>query len=192
VLGEGKTQEQILLGVDPSQIIPQQKVSRVFNLLFDFLKGQLLQEIKSDADKLLKIQENKQVVDAVWVKSLTMDRSRIQGHIIDSNPFSATFRIYAKTKFHELKKAACDFWGFKDQAYSLTDEYFNNLSTFQEPILEFYRNQYTPFNPEKHAIVYLFEADSQQTHLNEHQENSITIKVQKNREEAHIMSSSKS
>lgn len=65
-----------------------------------------------------------------------------------------TFRIYPKTLFQEVKLAACEFWKKLEQKYILTDEYFNNLSSFDESIMNFFKS-YTPLNPQNEAIVYL-------------------------------------
>jgi hypothetical protein len=53
-------------------------------------------------------------VDAVCVKKLTLDRSKQSAAISEMYQFSNTFRIYGKTKFTDLKKAACDYWNFKE------------------------------------------------------------------------------
>jgi hypothetical protein len=75
------------------------------------------------------------------------------------NTFYNTFRVYDRTKFSELKKAACAFWDVNDQAYVLTDEYFNNLSTVHDSVLEFFRYSHEPANADRLAIVYLVETD---------------------------------
>lgn len=41
--------------------------------------------------------------------------------------------------FDDIKKAACHFWELNQKdKYVLTDEYFNNLSTYKDPIQTFY------------------------------------------------------
>ncbi len=54
------------------------------------------------------------MVDAVCVKKLTLDNSKKAAEIPELTQFSNTFRIYGKTKFTDLKKAACDYWNFKE------------------------------------------------------------------------------
>lgn len=90
---------------------PYQKVenSRLFNNLSQYLSGQILDDVNSNAELLLQIQETKQVVESVLVKHLNFDPS----HITDFSEipaFTQTFRIYRTTKFVDLKQAACKFW----------------------------------------------------------------------------------
>ena len=67
------------------------------------------------------------------------------GSILPENPFLCTFRIYPTTRFVEIKKAACDFWSRNEQKLILTDEYYNNLSSYTEPVTSFFK-AYTPIN----------------------------------------------
>jgi hypothetical protein len=76
----------------------------------------------------------------------------------ESNCFVCTFRIYPKTQFSDIQKAACEFWHQIDQQYILTDEYFNNLVAFNDTIMNFYKT-YTPINPNNEAILYLVKAN---------------------------------
>ena len=56
--------------------------------------------------------------------------------------------------FSEIKKAACEYWDKIEQKYVLTDEFYNNLSSYNESIMNFFKN-YSPLNPQNEAIVYL-------------------------------------
>lgn len=101
------------------------------------------------------------MVESVLVKYLNFDPS----HITDFTnipAFTQTFRIYRNTKFSELKTAACRFWGRLEQQYELTDEYFNNLDTFQGTVSDFYAGSYSPLNQENLAIVYLYKSNLHQ------------------------------
>ena len=77
------------------------------------MSGESLKVIKQNPDYLLKIQETKQIIDAVCVKKLSGDAS-LSVEASRLNTFFNTFRVYDRTKFSELKKAACSFWGLKD------------------------------------------------------------------------------
>ena len=56
--------------------------------------------------------------------------------LIDQSCFIQTFKIYSNTHFDDIKRAACKFWELKEKVddYVLTDEYFNNLSTYKDTI----------------------------------------------------------
>ena len=56
--------------------------------------------------------------------------------LIDNCSYMQTFKIYQSTTFEEIKIAACEFWGFQDfsEMWILTDEYFNNLSTYKDTV----------------------------------------------------------
>jgi hypothetical protein len=60
--------------------------------------------------------------------------------------------------FSEIKKAACEFWTKIDQKYILTDEYFNNMSSHNDTVMNFFKT-YTPLNPLQEAVVYLVIAN---------------------------------
>ncbi len=128
------------------------------------MSGESLKVIKQNPDYLLKIQETKQIIDAVCVKKLSGDAS-LSVEATRLNTFFNTFRVYDRTKFSELKKAACSFWGLKDQAYILTDEYFNNLAPVHDTVVDFFKFSCLPFNQENLAIVYLIEANHHQQEL---------------------------
>ena len=83
--------------------------SQLFNNLAQYLSGQILDDVNSDAQLLLEIQETKQVVESVLVKHLNFDPSHITD-FSDIPAYTATFRIYRNTKFADLKQAACRFW----------------------------------------------------------------------------------
>lgn len=63
---------------------------------------------------------------------------------IDKSCYVATFKVYQNTTFDDILKAACQFWfgkytkegiivpEFLNEKYVLTDEYFNNLSTYKD------------------------------------------------------------
>ena len=59
---------------------------------------------------------------------------------IDSYCYIATFKIYSDTNFDALKVAACKYWRIDRNVehFILTDEYFNNLSTFKDSIMHFF------------------------------------------------------
>ena len=113
-------------------------VKKDFETIVELVSGESLKVIKQDPDHLLQIQETRQIIDAVCVKKLSSDTS-LSVEASRLNTFFNTFRVYNRTKFSELKKAACLFWGLKDQAYILTDEYFNNLSPIHDTILDFFK-----------------------------------------------------
>lgn len=129
-------------GADPFQKIENQQL---FNNLAQYLSGQILDDVTSDSHLLLEIQETKQVVESVLVKHLNFDPSHITD-FSDIPAFTQTFRVYRNTKFADLKQAACKFWEKLEQSYELTDEYFNNLDTFQGTICDFYAGSYAPLN----------------------------------------------
>ena len=159
-------------GADPFQKIEN---SQLFNNLAQYLSGQILDDVNNDAELLLAIQETKQVVESVQVKLLNFDPSH-QTDFADMQAFTATFRIYKNTKFADLKQAACRFWKKLDQSFELTDEYYNNLDTFQGTICDFYGGSYSPLNEENLAIVYLYESNQHQQEINSLQIQSIFIK----------------
>ena len=174
--GNGKTNNNTKQnekeGVDPFQKIEN---SQLFNNLAKYLSGQILDDVNSDAELLLAIQETKQVVDSVQVKHLNFDPSH-QSDFSEMQAFTATFRIYRNTKFADLKQAACRFWGKLEQSFELTDEYYNNLDTFQGTICHFYEGSYSPLNTENLAIVYLYKSNLHQQEINQLQIQSIIIK----------------
>ena len=92
------------------------------------------------------------------VKHLNFDPSHTQ-ELTDMPAFASTFRIYRNTKFADLKSAACKFWDKLEQEFELTDEYFNNLDTFQGTICDFYAGSYSPLNTEGLAVVYLYKSN---------------------------------
>ena len=75
-----------------------------------------------------------------------------------------------------MKQAVCRFWGKLEQSYELTDEYYNNLDTFQGTICQFYEGSYSPLNSENLAIVYLYKSNLHQQEINQLQIQSIIIK----------------
>ena len=82
-------------------------------------------------------------------------------HEIDKTSYVQTFKIYKDTKFDNLKRAACAFWGVEDflDSYMLTDEYFNNLSTFTETVQSFFseNGDYEVINRGKFACLFLLK-----------------------------------
>lgn len=42
--------------------------------------------------------------------------------------------------FAEIKKASCEFWNKIDQKYILTDEYYNNLSSYNDTVMNFFKS----------------------------------------------------
>ena len=116
------------------------------------------------------------------VKHLNFDPSHTQ-ELTDMPAFASTFRIYRNTKFADLKSAACKFWDKLEQEFELTDEYFNNLDTFQGTICDFYAGSYSPLNTEGLAVVYLYKSNLYQQQINQFQVQSIIIKSKGGAEE---------
>ena len=54
----------------------------------------------------------------------------------DKCSYMVTFKVYQRTNFDEIKLAACRFWGFESfsEQWTVTDEYFNNLSTYKDTV----------------------------------------------------------
>lgn len=82
--------------------------------------------------------------------------------------------------FFEIKKAACEFWGKIDQKYILTDEYFNNLASFNDNVMNFFKN-YVSYNSQNDAIVYLVQANQKLRDLHKLQAEGITLDDKKNK-----------
>ena len=82
--------------------------------------------------------------------------------------------------FSEIKKAACEFWTKIDQKYILTDEYFNNMSSHNDTVMNFFKT-YTPLNPLQEAVVYLVIANQKQRELTKLQADSIVMDDKKNK-----------
>ena len=82
----------------------------------------------------------------------------MQGGSSLDNCYVCTFRIYPSTQFSEIKKAACEFWGKIEQKYVLTDEYFNNLVSYNDSVMNFFKS-YSCLNPTQEAVVYLVKAN---------------------------------
>jgi len=99
-------------------------------------------------------------------------------HDHEQTTYVCTFRIYPNTYFSEVKKAACDFWGEIEQKMQLTDEYFNNLVTYEEPIMHFFRT-YTTVNQQCEAIVYLIPSSQRLRELHKLQAESIEMEDKK-------------
>jgi len=86
-----------------------------------------------------------------------------------------TFRIYPQTRFGEIKKAACEFWNNKiEQGYILTDEYFNNLSSYTDTVMAFFKT-YQPLNSQNDAVVYLISANRKVKDLHRLQYEGISL-----------------
>lgn len=120
-------------------------------------------------------------MESVLVKHLNFDPSHITD-FADMPAYTMTFRVYRATKFADLKQAACKFWNKLEQSYELTDEYFNNLDTFQGTICDFYAGSYSPLNERNLAIVYLYKSNLHQQQINFLQVQSIIIKSKGNQE----------
>ena len=175
--GDGQDQQADAANLegDPGDQAQEYDNMLLFDNLSQYLSGQILDDVKRDAQLLLEIQETKQVVESVLVKHLNFDPSHITD-FSDIPAFTQTFRIYRNTKFQELKNAACKFWDKLEQEFEMTDEYFNNLDTFQGTVCDFYAGSYTPLNQDNMAIVYLYKSNLQQTEINQLQYQSIIIK----------------
>ena len=89
---------------------------------------------------------------------------------IDKSSYVSTFKIYRDTTFDDIKKGACEFWqmGANQQDWVLTDEYYNNLSTFKDTVQNFYEESsgYQPLNPQTEACVYLIRLNNERQELN--------------------------
>ena len=74
------------------------------------------------------------------------------------NSEAQLFQIYTDTTFDDLLAAACYHWKFNKLCYELTDEYYNNLSAFNQPAIEFFDCRiYTPLNTKGIAEVFLIQ-----------------------------------
>lgn len=82
--------------------------------------------------------------------------------------------------FYEIKKAACEFWNKIEQKYILTDEYFNNLSSFNDTVMNFFKH-YQTYNSKNEAIVYLVGANQKLRDLHKLQMENITLDDKKNK-----------
>ena len=87
----------------------------------------MLDEIKANANLLVSIPEAKFYIETIQVKYIECDPDLIQD-LTNVEAKTATFRVYQDTKFEDIKKAACLYYKKIDQSFTLTDEYFNNLS----------------------------------------------------------------
>lgn len=75
--------------------------------------------------------------------------------------------------------AACKFWGLEEveNEFVLTDEYFNNLSAYRDPIQKFYSlsQGYRPLNSEAQAQVFLMRRVEDKTKLHPMQKLSVVV-----------------
>jgi hypothetical protein len=82
--------------------------------------------------------------------------------------------------FTEIKKAACEFWNKIDQKYILTDEFFNNLASYNDTVMSFFKS-YNPINQNNEAIVYLVSSNTKLKELHKLQMECITLDDKKNK-----------
>ena len=139
---------------DPSKRLEN---TEQFENLENYLTGEILSDVKNNSDLLLNNPETKQVVNSVLVRFMQGDPSiAAQRQSKELQAYCQTFRIYGNTKFSDLKKAACKYWGglILDQ-YELSDTKLNNLSTFQGTICDFYKSH--SMQIEDNAVVLLFK-----------------------------------
>ena len=73
------------------------------------MSGQLLDEIKANANLLVSIPEAKFFIETIQVKYVDCDPNLILD-LMNFEAKTATFRVYNDTKFEDLKKAACLFY----------------------------------------------------------------------------------
>lgn len=99
----------------------------------------------------------------------------------------ATFKVYQNTTFDEIKNAACEFWGFEkyQDLWILTDEYFNNLSTYKDTVQNFYSEAsgYQPLNSNVEAAVFLLRKNPTRTGLHFLQYESVELQDDNNKKE---------
>lgn len=124
---------------------------RSSKLIFDSIKG--------NAQILSGISQIKYIVQAICVKLVLSDPLvQSRANQINENSYVCTLRIYPSTMFSEIKKASCEFWNKIEQKYVLTDEFYNNLSSYNDTVMNFFKI-YSPLNPRSEAIVYLITAN---------------------------------
>eukprot|EP00347_Sterkiella_histriomuscorum_P017713 403348280 len=164
----------------------QAQVNSLFKEIIAIQTGQVLDDVKGNAQILSGISQIRYIVQAICVKLILTDPT-IQSHKKDSyniinteNCYVCTFRIYPSTMFNEIKKAACEFWNKIEQKYNLTDEYFNNLVSYNDTVMNFFKT-YNSLNPNVEAVVYLVKANQKARELNRLQYDSITLDEKKNK-----------
>lgn len=58
--------------------------------------------------------------------------------------YVCTFKVFPGTKFSELKRAACLFWGKLEEKYLLTDVCFHNLAAiYADTVTHFFKNAHS-------------------------------------------------
>lgn len=91
---------------------------------------------------------------------------------IDLYSYVATFKIYSDTTFEQLKAAACKFWLIEENSefFVLTDEYFNNLSTYKDTIQHFFSDceGYMPLDKDVFACCYLIRKNNKMVNSDLH------------------------
>ena len=107
--------------------------------------------------------------------------------LIDKCSYVATFKVYQNTTFDEIKNAACEFWGFEKRSdmWILTDEYFNNLSTYKDTVQNFYgeASGYQPLNENCEAAVFLLRKNPKRVGLHFLQYESVELQDDNNKKE---------
>ena len=94
---------------------------------------------------------------------------------ITQTSYLCTFRIYPTTIFSEIKRAACEFWSKIDQQFILTDKYYNNLSSYTDTVMNFFKASYMPINHNGDAIIYLVSANQKVRDLHKFQLEGIAL-----------------
>ncbi|CDW75034.1 UNKNOWN [Stylonychia lemnae] len=164
----------------------QSQVDNLFKEILQLQTGQILDDVRGNAQLLSGISQIRYIVQAICVKLILSDPNALiskngQGNLMNTdNCYVCTFRIYPSTMFSEIKKAACEFWNKIEQKYSLTDEYYNNLVTYNDSVMNFFKN-YNALNPSQDAVVYLVKANQKSRELNRLQMDCITLDDKKNK-----------
>lgn len=107
--------------------------------------------------------------------------------LADDCSYIVTFKVFQKTSFDEIKMAACKFWGFENfpEQWIVTDEYFNNLSTYKDTVQMFFtkQNGYQPLNPNLEASVFFLRKNTRREGLHPQQLESIEIQDENNKKD---------
>mmetsp|Transcript_4851 Transcript_4851/g.4604 ORF Transcript_4851/g.4604 Transcript_4851/m.4604 type:complete len:190 (-) Transcript_4851:1729-2298(-) len=140
------------------------------------VSGQRIDEVKSNYDLRAEMAKNRMlhlkaeyctIIDAVCVKLITQEVSfelywkyQNESSLVttDLKGCVVTYRVKRSTSFKDIYDAACSHWDLNKRKYLLTDEYFNDLSIYNESVSNFFRG-YQPMNSRNEAIVYIVEDD---------------------------------
>lgn len=117
--------------------------------------------VKGNPQVLSGISHIKYAIQAVCVKLVLGDPYQSKEPQIAA---LSTFRVYPGTKFSDIKKAACAFWGKLEQRFSITDESLNCLEAYQDTLLSFFELS-QPLNSHCEAVVYLVQTSPRLSEL---------------------------